>query len=105
MEFQIHKKNIKDSDISDSKFIGMGRCGHIYHVDCIERWLFEDGIRKCENETIYVPISKGIDNNEIIILRERGNVMDSNLKGDVKIIFIPPFLNYYFVQYLTKYML
>uniref|UniRef100_A0A6C0CJP2 J domain-containing protein n=1 Tax=viral metagenome TaxID=1070528 RepID=A0A6C0CJP2_9ZZZZ len=52
----------------------------------IERWLFEDGIRKCENETIYVPISKGIDNNEIIILRERGNVMDSNLKGDVKII-------------------
>ena len=52
----------------------------------IERWLFEDGMRKCENETIYVPISKGIDNNEIIILRERGNVMDSNLKGDVKII-------------------
>jgi hypothetical protein len=52
----------------------------------IERWVFEDGIRKIENETLYVPIKKGIDDKEIIILRERGNTMDINLKGDVKII-------------------
>lgn len=52
----------------------------------IERWLFEDNIRKIENETIYIPIAKGIDDKEIIILRDRGNVMDNNLKGDVKII-------------------
>ncbi len=52
----------------------------------IERWVFEDGIRKIENETLYVPIKKGIDDKEIIILRERGNTMDANLKGDVKII-------------------
>ncbi len=52
----------------------------------IERWLFEDGIRKCENETIYVPLKKGIDNNEIIILRNQGNMLDNNLKGDIKII-------------------
>ena len=32
----------------------------------IERWLFEDGIRKCENEKMYIPIHKGIDNKEII---------------------------------------
>ena len=52
----------------------------------IERWLFEDGIRKCENETLYIPIQKGVDDKEIIILREKGNIMDSNLKGDVKIV-------------------
>ena len=52
----------------------------------IERWLFEDGIRKIENETLYVPINKGTDDKEMIILRERGNMMDANLKGDVKII-------------------
>ena len=52
----------------------------------IERWLFEDSIRKCENETLYIPIHKGIDDKEMIILREKGNVLDSNLKGDVKII-------------------
>ena len=52
----------------------------------IERWLFEDGIRKCENETLYIPIAKGTDDKEMIILRDKGNVMDSNLKGDVKIV-------------------
>lgn len=52
----------------------------------IERWIFEDGIRKCENETLYITINKGIDDKEIIILREKGNILDSNLKGDVKII-------------------
>ena len=52
----------------------------------IERWLFEDDIRKIENETLYIPIMKGIDNNEIIILREKGNVLKTDLKGDVKII-------------------
>jgi len=29
---------------------------------------------------------KGIDNKEIIILKEKGNVLDNNLKGDVKVI-------------------
>ena len=52
----------------------------------IERWLFEDGIRKLENETLYIPIPKGTDDKEIVILREKGNIMDVNLKGDVKII-------------------
>lgn len=52
----------------------------------VDRWLFEDGIRKLENETLYIPITKGLDDKEIIILRERGNVMDANLKGDVKLI-------------------
>jgi len=54
----------------------------------IERWIFEDNIRKIENETIYIPIAKGIDDKEIIILRDRGNVIDNNLKGDVKIVII-----------------
>jgi DnaJ-class molecular chaperone len=52
----------------------------------IERWLFEDGIRKCENEKLYIPIHNGIDNNEIIILKDKGNVLDTNIKGDVKVI-------------------
>ena len=52
----------------------------------IERWLFEDDIRKVENETLYIPVMKGIDDKEIIILREKGNVLKNDLKGDVKII-------------------
>lgn len=52
----------------------------------IERWVFEEGMRKCENETIYVAIHKGVDHNEIIILKEKGNMLDNNLRGDIKII-------------------
>jgi DnaJ-class molecular chaperone len=52
----------------------------------IERWIVVDHNTKTkEVETIYVPIPKGIDNNEIIILRDVGNVVNESLKGDVKL--------------------
>ena len=38
-----------------------------------------------EYETIYVTLPKGIDNNEIILLEKKGNIVN-NLKGDVKIV-------------------
>jgi DnaJ-class molecular chaperone len=51
----------------------------------IEKWVMEGGVKKMENETIYVDIKAGIDNNEIIMLRGRGNILSENNKGDVKI--------------------
>jgi DnaJ-class molecular chaperone len=51
----------------------------------IERWILENGNKMFEKETIYVEIPKGIDDNEIIILRDKGNVKDENCKGDVKL--------------------
>jgi DnaJ-class molecular chaperone len=51
----------------------------------IERWIVENGNRNVENETLYIDIPKGIDDNEIIILREKGNVLSETVKGDVKI--------------------
>lgn len=52
----------------------------------IERWIMENGIKLIESETIYVTIPQGIDENEIIILRDKGNVINDRLKGDLKII-------------------
>jgi DnaJ-class molecular chaperone len=52
----------------------------------IERWIIENGIKVYERETIYVTIPQGIDENEMIIIRDRGNVLNDNIKGDVKII-------------------
>lgn len=51
----------------------------------IERWILENGIKVHEKETIYVSIPQGIDDNEMVILRDKGNVLNENVKGDVKI--------------------
>ena len=51
----------------------------------IERYLLEENERTNEKETLYVSVPQGVDNNEILILRERGNVAN-NIKSDVKII-------------------
>ena len=51
----------------------------------IERWVNENGIKVHENETIYVTIPQGIDENEMLLLREKGNIISEIVKGDVKV--------------------
>jgi DnaJ-class molecular chaperone len=51
----------------------------------IERWIFENGNKIFEKETLYIDIPKGIDDNEIIMIREKGNIVNDICKGDVKL--------------------
>ena len=51
----------------------------------IERWIIENGIKVHEKENIYVSVPQGVDDNELLILRDKGNVLNENVKGDVKI--------------------
>jgi DnaJ-class molecular chaperone len=51
----------------------------------IERWIIQDEIKVFENETVYVTVPKGTDECEIIVLREKGNVIREDCKGDIKI--------------------
>jgi len=51
----------------------------------IERWIVEHGNKIFEKETVYVSIPKGVDDNEIIVLRDKGNVISENIKGDIKL--------------------
>ena len=51
----------------------------------IEKWVIDNGLKVHELETIYVTIPPGIDENEIIIIRDKGNVLNEQLKGDVKV--------------------
>lgn len=51
----------------------------------IERWSLENGTKVFEIVTVYVDIFKGVDHNEIIILREQGNSINDTCKGDVKV--------------------
>jgi DnaJ-class molecular chaperone len=51
----------------------------------IERWLVENEIKVFEKETVYVTIPKGVDDNEIILLAEKGNIINETTKGDIKL--------------------
>lgn len=50
----------------------------------INRFIQEQNEKIQEIETIYVDIPKGIDDGEIIVIKEKGNVIN-NFRGDVKI--------------------
>jgi DnaJ-class molecular chaperone len=51
----------------------------------IERWILENDMKMFENETLYINIPKGVDDNEIILLRDKGNFVSDTCAGDVKL--------------------
>jgi DnaJ-class molecular chaperone len=50
----------------------------------IERWLNDNGTKRVEKEKIYIEIPAGIDCNEIIMLKDKGNIKGA-IKGDIKL--------------------
>jgi DnaJ-class molecular chaperone len=52
----------------------------------IERWVIESGMKVFEKDVININIPQGVNDNEIIILREQGNILNENCKGDIKLI-------------------
>lgn len=53
----------------------------------IEKWVLTGDIKVQEIETVYVTVPPGIDNNEILVMRDRGNMVHENCRGDLKFIF------------------
>jgi len=52
----------------------------------IERWIIENGNKVFEKQTIYINIPKGSDDNEIILMKDTGHVINETCKGDLKIV-------------------
>lgn len=52
----------------------------------VSRTIVSGGSRRLENETLYISVPAGIDTNEIITIKDKGNVSHTNIKGDVKVI-------------------
>ena len=50
----------------------------------IKRWYKKPGMNE-EEEKIYIDIPSGIDTNEMIIIRDKGHIINDSLKGDIKI--------------------
>jgi len=82
----IEKRFQKPSPINKTVTISIEQVfnGVTIPVD-IERWIYENNLKVSETETLYVTIPKGIDDNEIIVLKDKGNIVNENCKGDVKI--------------------
>lgn len=51
----------------------------------IERWILMNNEKKLEKEKIYINIKKGVDTGEIIMIKDKGNVINNSLKGDIKV--------------------
>ncbi|GAG88897.1 unnamed protein product, partial [marine sediment metagenome] len=51
----------------------------------VTRMIAEGNIQREETETLYVQIPEGIDDNEIIMVEGKGNIIDETNKGDLKI--------------------
>jgi DnaJ-class molecular chaperone len=51
----------------------------------IERWIVENDNKMFETETLYINIPKGVDDNEIILLRDKGNFVSDTCMGDLKL--------------------
>lgn len=51
----------------------------------VERWIIEHDTKMHETETLYITIPKGIDENEIIVLRDKGHCVSDTCKGDIKL--------------------
>ena len=51
----------------------------------IDRTIILNNEKKLEKETFYINIFKGIDNNETIILKDKGNIINGQ-KGDIKLL-------------------
>jgi DnaJ-class molecular chaperone len=52
----------------------------------IERWNMIGELKVQEEETMYVNIPAGIDDNEIIVLKDQGHTVNEKCRGDIKII-------------------
>jgi DnaJ-class molecular chaperone len=52
----------------------------------IEKFIIVNNEKQIEKETLYINIPSGIDNGEIIVIQGRGNIINSNNIGDIKIV-------------------
>jgi DnaJ-class molecular chaperone len=52
----------------------------------LERWNMIGELKVQEEETMYINIPAGIDDNEIIVLKDQGHTLNDKCRGDIKII-------------------
>ena len=83
--FPVHMKKEKPPPIIKNIEITTEQCYNGCKLPLtVKRWVGKPGMNE-EEEKIYVDIPCGIDNNEMLILRNSGHIITDNLRGDIKI--------------------
>jgi len=81
-----HQQHHKPGPITKTLTITMEQC----YAGCsmpieIDRWIYIGDMKCNELETVYINVPRGIDENEFILIHDKGNAMNDRLKGDVKV--------------------
>ena len=78
----------KPEPITKTVEITLEQCynGYTLPID-IDRIIVINNNRTSETETIYVNIPRGIDENETLLLENKGHIINNTVHGDVKIMF------------------
>ncbi len=77
--------NQKPPDINISVKVSMEKSYSGFdHPLEVERFIVENNVKRTEKETIYIEIPKGVDNNEIMNINQRGNIANGE-KSDIKV--------------------
>ena len=71
-------------NISISMSLQQAYTGISYPVE-IDRWVMQGDQKRFEKELVYVQIPPGIDEHEMIELNDKGHIVNSNVRGDVRI--------------------
>lgn len=83
--FPMHMKKEKPPPIIKNIEITMEQCYNGCKLPLtVKRWVGKPGMNE-EEEKIYIDIPCGIDNNEMLILRNSGHIINDYLKGDIKV--------------------
>jgi DnaJ-class molecular chaperone len=57
--------------------------GCVLHIE-VEKWTLRNDLKISEMEMMYVNVPAGIDQDEVLVLRDCGNTVSHELKGDIK---------------------
>jgi DnaJ-class molecular chaperone len=52
----------------------------------VERWVMIGDTKIQEEETLYLAIHPGVDDNEILMIKDKGNALSDDFKGDIKVV-------------------
>lgn len=83
----IHQQNQKPPPIMMNIIVPIDKIlsGTTVPID-VERWIIENGNKVFEHETLYITVPKGVDEGEMIVLKDKGHSVNEECKGDVKIV-------------------